>query len=80
MIRRNPRAPQAFDWICANLDEDVAAFRDRPLADTSYPFVFLDATYCKARVAGGPSPKQSWLRWASPRTAEGRSSAPTPLG
>lgn len=36
--------------ICANLDEDVAAFRDRPLAGTSYPYVFLDATYCKARV------------------------------
>ena len=36
--------------ICANLDEDVAAFRDRPLADTTYPYVFLDATYCKARV------------------------------
>jgi len=36
--------------ICANLDEDVAAFRDRPLADTAYPYVFLDATYCKARV------------------------------
>ena len=36
--------------ICGNLDEDVAAFRDRPLADTSYPYVFLDATYCKARV------------------------------
>jgi transposase-like protein len=28
----------------------VAAFRDLPLADTSYPHVFLDATYCKARV------------------------------
>lgn len=36
--------------VCANLDEDVAAFRDRPLADTTYPYVFLDATYCKARV------------------------------
>ncbi|WP_173921883.1 IS256 family transposase [Agromyces sp. Marseille-P2726] len=36
--------------ICANLDEDVAAFRDRPLADSTYPYVFLDATYCKARV------------------------------
>ena len=36
--------------ICGNLDEDVAAFRDRPLADTAYPYVFLDATYCKARV------------------------------
>jgi putative transposase len=36
--------------ICANLDEDLAAFRDRPLADSTYPYVFLDATYCKARV------------------------------
>lgn len=36
--------------ICANLDEDVAAFRDRPLTDTAYSDVFLDATYCKARV------------------------------
>ena len=36
--------------ICATLDEDVAAFRDRPLADQAYPYVFLDATYCKARV------------------------------
>ncbi len=36
--------------ICAHLDEDVAAFRDRPLADQAYPYVFLDATYCKARV------------------------------
>src|SRR3546814_18497535 len=36
--------------ICGNLDEDVAAFRDRPLADTTYPYVFLDATYCTARV------------------------------
>src|SRR5699024_4663291 len=36
--------------ICANLDEDVAAFRDRPLGETTYPYVFVDATYCKARV------------------------------
>jgi transposase-like protein len=35
--------------ICADLDEEVAAFRDRPLAG-DYPYVFLDATYCKARV------------------------------
>lgn len=25
--------------ICGNLDEDVAAFRDRPLADQAYPYV-----------------------------------------
>ncbi|MER7798651.1 IS256 family transposase [Microbacterium sp. NPDC096154] len=36
--------------ICADLDEDVAAFRDRPLDADTYPYVFLDATYCKARV------------------------------
>jgi transposase-like protein len=36
--------------ICKDLDADVAAFRDRSLKDTTYPYVFLDATYCKARV------------------------------
>src|SRR5689334_11775659 len=36
--------------ICADLDEQVGAFRDRSLAGISYPYVFLDATYCKARV------------------------------
>ena len=32
--------------ICADLDDQVAAFRGRSLAATSYPYVFLDATYC----------------------------------
>jgi transposase-like protein len=36
--------------ICADLDEEVAAFRDRSLAEQAFPYVFLDATYCKARV------------------------------
>jgi transposase-like protein len=36
--------------ICADLDEEVSAFRDRSLAETAFPYVFLDATYCKARV------------------------------
>src|SRR3954447_18644536 len=36
--------------ICADLDVEVGAFRDRTLAEVSYPYVFLDATYCKARV------------------------------
>jgi len=36
--------------ICADLDAEVGAFRDRSLADVAYPYVFLDATYCKARV------------------------------
>ena len=36
--------------ICADLDVEVGAFRDRSLADQGFPYVFLDATYCKARV------------------------------
>lgn len=36
--------------ICADLDTEVAAFRDRSLAAQAFPYVFLDATYCKARV------------------------------
>jgi putative transposase len=36
--------------ICADLDTEVAAFRDRTLAGQPFPYVFLDATYCKARV------------------------------
>jgi putative transposase len=36
--------------ICADLDTEVAAFRDRPLSEQQFPYVFLDATYCKARV------------------------------
>jgi len=36
--------------ICADLDTEVAAFRDRSLSQAAFPNVFLDATYCKARV------------------------------
>src|SRR5206468_4930366 len=36
--------------ICADLDTEVAAFRDRPLAGQPLRYVFLDTTYCKARV------------------------------
>ena len=36
--------------ICADLDAEVGAFRDRSLAEHAFPYVFLDATYCKARV------------------------------
>lgn len=37
-------------WICGELDEELLAFKERPLAHTVFPYVFLDATYCKARV------------------------------
>jgi putative transposase len=36
--------------ICGDLDTEVAAFRDRPLAQMQFPYVFLDATCCKARA------------------------------
>ena len=36
--------------ICADLDGEVSAFRDRSLAGQVFPYVFVDATDCKARV------------------------------
>ncbi|MGI3226729.1 IS256 family transposase [Streptomyces sp. GTA36] len=36
--------------ICGELDAELAAFKERPLDHTVFPYVFLDATYCKARV------------------------------
>jgi len=36
--------------ICAQLDDDVAAWSSRPLDEQGFPYVFLDATYCKARI------------------------------
>jgi putative transposase len=36
--------------ICAEVDGEVAALQSRSLAHTAFPYVFLDATYLKARV------------------------------
>jgi putative transposase len=38
--------------VCGQLDTDIAAWRERSLAQQATPYVFLDATYCKARVNG----------------------------
>jgi transposase-like protein len=38
--------------ICGELDGPLEAFRTRPLSHVEFPYVFLDATYVKARVAG----------------------------
>jgi putative transposase len=38
--------------ICTGLDEQVEAFRSRPLHHISFPYVFLDATYLHVRRAG----------------------------
>jgi putative transposase len=36
--------------ICAALDEPLTAFRTLPLDHVRFPYVYLDATHCKARV------------------------------
>jgi putative transposase len=36
--------------ICAKLDTEVAAWRTRSLDEQAFPYVFLDATYCKVRI------------------------------
>jgi putative transposase len=38
--------------ICAQLDGDLEAFRNRPLDHVEFPYVFADATYVKGRVDG----------------------------
>lgn len=38
--------------ICAELDRDLKAFRDRPLDHAEFVYVFCDATYVKGRVRG----------------------------
>lgn len=38
--------------IRAGLDAEIAQFRDRTLAARDFTYVFLAATYCKARVGG----------------------------
>ncbi|MER7779642.1 IS256 family transposase [Streptomyces sp. NPDC096191] len=36
--------------ICTELDAQLTAFRTRPLDHTRFPYLYLDATYVKARV------------------------------
>jgi putative transposase len=38
--------------ICAQLDAEVALWRTRKLEHLAFPYVFLDATYCKVRLNG----------------------------
>ena len=44
--------------ICAGLDEEIGTWLARPLDHIAFRYVFLDATYVKARVGGtGPTRK-----------------------
>ncbi|MFJ6121588.1 IS256 family transposase [Streptomyces sp. NPDC092129] len=36
--------------LCAGLGAELTVFRTRPLDHTRFPYIYLDATYCKARV------------------------------
>jgi putative transposase len=38
--------------ICVELDAEVPRFRSRSLSHTAFPYLFVDATYLKARVDG----------------------------
>lgn len=38
--------------LCQELDAEVERFRTRPLSEAPYPYVWLDATYVKARTNG----------------------------
>jgi putative transposase len=38
--------------ICAQLDADVKIWRTRTLDHIAFPYLFLDATYCKVRLNG----------------------------
>jgi putative transposase len=38
--------------ICVDLDVSLTAFRERPLDHTTFPYLFLDATYVKVRTSG----------------------------
>jgi putative transposase len=60
--------------ICAELDTDVAAFNTRDLGEQDFPYVFLDATYCKARVGGdthGKGARVEPVRASMPQSSAG---------
>jgi putative transposase len=38
--------------VCQDLDREGEQFRSRPLGEATYPYVWLDATYVKARASG----------------------------
>ena len=65
--------------ICADLDTDVAAFNGRDLAGQGFPYVFLDATYCKARGAAHRAGRgRGCLAGGGDRHRGGRRRAPRP--
>jgi transposase-like protein len=39
--------------LCRRLDDQVTAFRDRPLSDARYPYLWRDAKVERVRESGG---------------------------
>ena len=62
--------------ICAGLDQEVAAFRERSLTHTEFPYVFADATFCKSRGRGACGVQGWWWPPGSQLMAAGKSSVP----
>jgi putative transposase len=42
----------AVSALCATLDEQLEVWRSRPLTESAYPYLAIDATYEKVRRAG----------------------------
>jgi putative transposase len=57
--------------ICADLDETLDAFRSRPLHHTSFPYVFLDATYLHVRRTASGKVTSTAVVVATGVTADG---------
>ena len=45
-------------WICQELDRELAEFRERPLDDARYPYIWFDAPYEKVRMGPGSSARR----------------------
>jgi len=58
--------------ICSELDLELALFRERPLDDAQYPYVWFDATYEKVRQGGPDGPW--WSRRDNSRPPSSRAS------
>jgi len=64
LLERRRRVDQALFAVVLEahlygvwLDEEVAEFRGRSLEQTAFPYVYLDATFCKARIGGSATGK-----------------------
>ena len=64
--------------ICAQLDAEVAIWRTRTLDHIAFPYVFLDATYCKVRINQRVVSQAVVIATGVSATAEGKSWAAQP--